>query len=158
MRAKISQSSDADPRPRRGAADRGEPVGQRDPLGDGERQDQGRQPRMLADQGGEPLAAERAQDDVGDRGHRLRRIGEGEQRQAEYVALEMEAHDLAAAIAEHDAAMCSQPVRTMNSSRGALVLADDDGAAAAVAILLLEPVQRLLLAGGQPDVMAEPLS
>ena len=98
-----------DPGAGRGAADRGEPVGERDPVGDAEAEQQGGDARMLADQGGELLAAERAQDGVGDRGHRLGRIGEGEQRQAQYVALEMEAHDLAAAIAEHDAGM--EPAR-----------------------------------------------
>ena len=51
----------ADPGPRRGPADRGEPVGQRDPLGDGEAEHQRAEPRMIADQRGEPLAAERAE-------------------------------------------------------------------------------------------------
>ncbi len=85
------------------------------------------------------------------------RIGEGEQRQAEYVALEMEAHDLAAAIAEHDARM--EPARADDEQLARrLVLADDDGAAPVGAVLLLEAVERLALGVGQPHVMAEPLS
>ena len=39
-----------------------------------------------------------------------------------------------------------------------LILADHDRAAAEAAILLFEPVERVALAGGQADIMAESLS
>jgi hypothetical protein len=143
--------------PGRGAADRGQPVGERDPVGNGEPEQQGGDPRMIADHPGQPLAAERAEDDVGHRAHRLGRIGEGEQGQAQYVALEMEAHDLAAAIAEDDRAVEPAGADDVELARR-LVLADHDGAAAEAAILVLEPFQRVALVRGQANIMAESLS
>ena len=85
------------------------------------------------------------------------RIGEGKERQAEYVALEVEAQDLPAAIAEHAARM--QPAGADDEQLArALILANDDGAAPIGALLLLEPGERRLSRFGQPDIVAEPLS
>jgi hypothetical protein len=69
----------------------------------------------------------------------------------------MEAHDLAAAIAEDDRAMEPARAHDVKLARR-LVLADDDGAAAEAAVLLLEPLERIPFARGQADVMAESLS
>ena len=69
----------------------------------------------------------------------------------------MKAHDLAAAIAEDDRAM--QPAGADDEELAQrLILADHHGAAAEAAILLFEPLERIPLARGQLDVMAESLS
>ncbi len=111
---------------------------------------------MIGNQGGEPLAAERRQRDVGHRGHRLGRIGEGEQGQADKVALEVETHDLPAAIAEHDAGMEPALADDIELARGG-VLADHHRAALAAPVLVLETGERLPLGFGQTHEMAEPL-
>ena len=145
----------ADPRPRRRPADRGQPVGERDPLGDREAEDQRADPRMLGEQGREALAAERAEDGIGDGGHGLGRVVEGEQRQADNVAGEMEPHDLAAAIAERDAGMEPAGADDEQFAR-TVMLADHDRAAPEGPLLLLEPIQRVPLALRQAQMIVQP--
>ena len=111
-------------------------------------------PGMLREQAGEALAAEGAQDDVGDRRHRLRRFGEGEQRQAENIARKVEPHDLAAAIAEHGAGV--EPARLDDEELARpVILADDDRAAPKGANLFLQPVKRFPFALGQAQMIAQ---
>ena len=72
---------------------------------------------MVGDHRRQPLARERAERDVGDRGHRLRRIAEGEQRQADDVALKWKRMIWRLPLPS-TTLLWSQPSRTMNSSRG----------------------------------------
>jgi hypothetical protein len=71
--------------------------------------------------------------------------------------VEQEAHDLAAAIAEHSAGM--EPARADDEHLArALILANDHRPAAEVAGLVFQAVERLLFGRRQPNVMAESLS